>query len=45
MTKHDIKIHNKRIYFAVGPNDEEYEYTDYVDIDYSDEECVLYIGK
>lgn len=41
MTKHDLKLLNKN--FTAGPNDEEYEYTDYVDIDYSDEECVLYI--
>jgi len=41
MTKHDIKINNKRIYL-LDPNDE-YEYTGYEDIDYSDEECVLYI--
>ena len=41
MTKQNIKIHSKRIYFA-GPEDD-YENTGYNDINYSDEECALYI--
>lgn len=42
MTKHDIRINNRRIYAVGGPEDD-YEITNHNDIDYSDEECVLYI--